>query len=268
MEAVKLCLLMTCLTVASLASIARGSDAADGYLLGEGDTLTIQVFDENELSGSFTVGEDGNIDYPLLGRVEVQGQTVATLDATLTASLGARFVRDPQIQVAVKVYGSQPVQVLGSVKQPGSVHLTGKMTVLDVIGEAGGVTGSGVAEVRVQFHDETKSSVTISVDEMMRDSSRNLRLSSGDVVQVSEGMVVYVSGEVNKPGAVPFTEGITITQALSRSGGTKRTARTREVYILRGEQRININLKKILKGKAADVALRPDDQIVLQEAVF
>jgi len=259
---------MTCLVVAASASNAHGAEDSDGYLLGEGDILNIQVFDENELSGSFTVGEDGNIDYPLLGRVEVQGQTVAMLDETLTSSLGARYVRDPQIQVAVKVYGSQPVQVLGSVKQPGSVHLTGKMTVLDVIGEAGGVTGSGVAEVRVQFQDETKGAVTISVDEMLKDSSQNLRLSSGDVVHVSEGMVVYVSGEVNKPGAVPYTEGITITQALSRSGGTKRTARTREAYILRGEQRININLKKILKGKAADVALRPDDQIVLQEAVF
>ena len=264
----KLSLAMTCMVLAVAAPAAQGSEEADGYLLGEGDILSIQVFDENELSGSFTVGEDGNIDYPLLGRVEVQGQTVSMLDEALTASLGARYVRDPQIQVAVKVYGSQPVQVLGSVKQPGSVHLTGKMTVLDVIGEAGGVTGSGVAEVRVQFQDETKGSVTISVDEMLKDSSRNLRLSAGDVVHVSEGMVVYVSGEVNKPGAVPFTEGITISQALSRSGGTKRTARTREAYILRGEQRININLKKILKGKAADVALRPDDQIVLQEAVF
>ena len=72
-----------------------------------------------------------------------------------------------------------------------------------------------------------------------------VRLASGDVVHVSEGMVVYVSGEVNKPGAVPFAEGITVTQALSRSGGTKRTARTREAYILRGEKRININLRDI-----------------------
>ena len=247
---------------------AHASEAGDGYLLGEGDTLDIQVFDENELSGSFTVGEDGSIDYPLIGRVDVQGETVVSLDEKITASLGARFLRDPQIQVSVKVYGSQPVQVLGSVKDPGSVHLKGKMTVLDVIGEAGGVTGSGVAEVRVQFQDESKPPVVVSLDDVLRDSARNIRLASGDVVHVSEGMVVYVSGEVNKPGAVPFTEGITITQALSRSGGTKSTARTREAYILRGEQRIDINLKKILRGKAADVSLRPDDQIVLQEAVF
>ena len=264
----KLPFLLTCLFSVVLFPVAHAEGSADGYLLGEGDTLTIQVFDENELSGPFIVGEDGSIDYPLLGRVDVEGHTVASLDEKLTTSLAARFLKDPQIQVSVKVYGSQPVQVLGSVKEPGSVHLKGKMTVLDVIGEAGGVTGSGGAEVRVQFDDEDKAPVTISLDELLRNSAKNLRLSSGDVVHVSEGMVVYVSGEVNKPGAVPFSQGITVTQALSRSGGTKRTARTREAYILRGEQRININLKKILRGKAADVMLRPDDQIVLQEAVF
>lgn len=259
---------MTCWVAVLLPVGANALEPGDGYLLGEGDTLNIQVFDENELSGSFTVGEDGSIDYPLIGRVDVQGETVASLDEKITASLGARFLRDPQIQVSVKVYGSQPVQVLGSVKEPGSVHLKGKMTVLDVIGEAGGVTGAGVAEVRVQFQDENRPSVTVSLDELLRDGARNIRLASGDVVHVSEGMVIYVSGEVNKPGAVPFSEGITITQALTRSGGTTRTARTREAYILRGEQRIDINLKKILRGKAADVVLRPDDQIVLQEAVF
>ena len=102
----------------------------------------------------------------------------------------------------------------------------------------------------------------------MSDTQKNLRLAAGEVVLVSEGMVVYVSGEVNKPGSVPFTEGLTVTQALSKSGGTKRTARTRDAYILRGDERISINLKKVLKGKAADVILKPDDQIVLQESVF
>jgi hypothetical protein len=55
---------------------------------------------------------------------------------------------------------------------------------------------------------------------------------------------------------------------VSKSGGAKRTARTRDAYILRGDRRIGINLKKVLKGKAADIELRPDDQIVLRESVF
>ena len=240
----------------------------DAYVLGAGDSVSIQVFDEGELSGSFTIGEDGTIDYPLLGRVQVAGQTASGLDSSLTERLGTKYLRDPQIQVSVDQFGSHPVQVLGAVKKPGLVHLTGRNTVLDVIAEAGGVTGAGVAEVRVKFADTERGSVSLSLEDLMADQAKNLRLAAGDVVHISEGMVVYVSGEVNKPGSVPFTEGLTMTQALSKSGGTKRTARTREAYILRGEQRISINLKKVLRGKAADVMLKPDDQIVLQESVF
>lgn len=240
----------------------------DAYVLGAGDVVSIQVFDESELSGSFIISENGSIDYPLLGQVEVTGQTTGALDQALTSRLGAKYLRDPQIQVSVTKFGSHPVQVLGAVKKPGLVHLSGRNTVLDVIAEAGGVVGAGVAEVRVKFADAQRESVALSLEDLMGDTSMNLRLSAGDVVHISEGMVVYVSGEVNKPGSVPFTEGLTVTQALSKSGGTKRTARTRDAYILRGDQRISINLKRVLKGKAADVILRPDDQIVLQESVF
>ena len=252
--------------VALLSHAAFGQQ--DAYILGAGDTVSIQVFDENELSGVFTVSDDGSIDYPLLGRLSVAGQTTDAVDEVLTAELGTKYIRNPQIQVAVEKFGSHPVQVLGAVKKPGLVHLSGRDSVLDVIAEAGGVTGSGVAEVRVKFGDAQRGAISLSLEELMASPEKNIRLSAGDVVHISEGMVVYVSGEVNKPGSVPFTEGLTVTQALSKSGGTKRTARTRDAYILRGDQRISINLKKVLKGKAADVILRPDDQIVLQESVF
>jgi len=261
---------LSCL-IASFFFLVFGTEVRaedDAYLLGSGDSIQIQVFDENELSGSFTISEDGTIDYPLLGRVVVAGKSASDFDQSLTASLGSKFLRDPQIQISVAEFGSHPVQVLGSVKKPGLVHLSGRNTVLDVIAEAGGVTGSGVAEVRVKFADSLMGSVALSLEDLMADQSKNLKLSAGDVVHISEGMVVYVSGEVNKPGSVPFTEGLTVTQALSKSGGTKRTARTRDAYILRGDQRISVNLKKVLRGKAADVMLRPDDQIVLQESVF
>ena len=94
--------------------IASAQD--DAYVLGAGDTVSIQVFDENELSGTFTIGEDGSIDYPLLGRLSVSGQTTDALDETLTAHLGTKYLRDPQIQVSVDNFGSHPVQVLGAVK--------------------------------------------------------------------------------------------------------------------------------------------------------
>ena len=84
-------------------SVAVAQD--DAYVLGAGDSVSIQVFDENELSGTFTIGEDGSIDYPLLGRLGVSGQTTDALDETLTAQLGSKFLRDPQIRVSVDISG-------------------------------------------------------------------------------------------------------------------------------------------------------------------
>jgi len=257
--------------IASFFMMLLGGEAraqVGSYVLGVGDSIAIQVFDEQELSGTFTVGEGGVIDYPLVGRLEVAGQTVASFDQTLTAELSEKFLRDPQVQVEVSKFRSQPVQVLGAVKKPGLVHLSGRSSVLDVIAEAGGVNSGGVAEIRVQFADVSKTSIAVSLEELMADSTKNIQLTSGDVVHISEGMVVYVAGEVNKPGTVPFTEGLTVTQALSRSGGTKRTARTRDAYIMRGTDRIPVNLNKVMRGKAADVILQPNDQIVLQESIF
>ncbi len=258
------------LFIALIVMFSTGDAWADdeSYVLGAGDSLSIQVFEEAELSGNFTVGEDGVIDYPLVGRVSVSGHTAKGLDEVLTSTLAARYLKDPQVQVEVTEYRSHPVQVLGAVKTPGLVHLSGRSTVLDVIAKAGGVTAGGVAEVRIKFAEETTPDVSVSLEQLMGDSSQNIQLSAGDVVHISEGMVVYVSGEVNKPGAVAFTKGLTVTQALSKSGGMKKTARTRDAYILRADQRISVNLKRVLKGKAADIALEPDDQIVLQESVF
>ena len=257
-----------CLSSFLLGGIASADSEGDAYQIGAGDSVSVQVFDETELSGAFSIGEDGFIDYPLLGRVNVAGKTAGGLDDTLTAALGERFVRDPQIQVTVTKFGSQPVQVLGAVKKPGLVHLEGRTTVLDVISKSGGVADGSVAEVRIQFKDQSKGAITVQIDDLVKNESANVVLSAGDVVHVSEGLVVYMSGQVAKPGAVSYNDGLTITQALTRAGGATRLAKTREAYILRGEQRISINVKKILKGKAADVTLRPDDQVVLSESVF
>ena len=71
--------------------------------------------------------------------------------------------------------------------------------------------------------------------------------------------VVYVSGQVSKPGAVPYSEGLTISQAIILAGGSKSTARLRKVYIKRGDQQIKVNLKRVLQGRDDDVVLQPDD---------
>jgi len=255
-------------SAAADAATQAPSAAAGAYLIGPGDTLEIQVFGESELSGDRKVGASGSLDFPLLGRVDTAGLTVQALDERITAALGEKYIRDPQVQVVVKDYGSQRVVLQGAVKKPGLYHLTGPTTVLDIIAQAGGVAEEGVGEVRIKHKDPSLSDTLVNLAQLMAQGGLAEPLRAGDIVKVSKPLVIYVDGEVNKPGAVSFTEGLTVTQALTRSGGHKRTAKLSDAYILRGSEKLEINIKKILAGKAADVTLRPNDQLILTESVF
>lgn len=241
---------------------------ADAYRIGPGDTLEIQVFGEAELTGDRKVGASGALDFPLLGRVDATGLTVKGLDDRITAALGEKYIRNPQVQVVVKAYGSQRVVLQGAVKKPGVYHLSGRTTVLDIIAEAGGVAEEGVSEVRIKHKDPSAADSVVNLEQLMSQGGQAEPLVAGDIVSVSKPLVIYVDGEVNKPGAVSYTEGLTVTQALTRSGGHKRTAKLSDAYILRGTEKLEIDIKRILAGKAADVSLKPNDQLILKESLF
>jgi polysaccharide export outer membrane protein len=235
------------------------------YRLGPGDVLAITVFGEPEQSGEFPIAEDGHIDYPLLGQVPVEGLTIAGVDDAITGGLAARFLRDPQVSIDVKTFKSQTVEVVGAVKAPGAVPLTGTTTLVDVLTSVGWITDPSVTEVRVQ-RDGTVESIPL--DKLIAPGGTPPRVLGGDVIYVPQGVVVYVAGEVAKPGAVPYREGLTVNQAVVNAGGATQTANLKNVVIVRGGQRIDVNYRKIQRGHAKDIELQANDQIVVPESVF
>jgi protein involved in polysaccharide export with SLBB domain len=108
----------------------------------------------------------------------------------------------------------------------------------------------------------------INLEKLLADETDLWSLKAGDLVYVPEGAMVYVSGQVTKPGPVLFTDGITLTQALNAAGGPLPTARLRTAFILRDGVRTVVKLKRILRGQELDITLRPGDQIFLEQAVF
>jgi polysaccharide export outer membrane protein len=251
--------------VADAAEAEAPPEGLARYRLGAGDVLAITVFGEPEQSGDFPIGEDGDIDYPLLGQVPVAGMTIASVDEALTSALAARFLRDPQVSVGVKTFKSQTVEVVGAVKAPGEIPLTGSTTLVDVLTAVGWITDPSVTEVRVQ-HDGTVESIPL--DKLMSPGAEPPRVVGGDVIYVPQGVVVYVAGEVAKPGAIAYREGLTVNQAVVNAGGAKQTANLKKVVIVRGGERIDVNYRKIQRGHAKDIVLQANDQIVVPESVF
>ncbi|HTQ71928.1 MAG TPA: polysaccharide biosynthesis/export family protein [Acidocella sp.] len=109
------------------------------YLLGPGDVLTLRVYDQDQISGTYHLDDSGFIDLPLLGLVRAGGASTGDLAARITAALQARqLILHPSVAVEVSAY--RPFYILGEVNSPGQYPYRPGMTVLTAISIAGGFT--------------------------------------------------------------------------------------------------------------------------------
>lgn len=237
-----------------------------GYEVGPDDQLRIKVWGESDLSAEYMVDDMGMIQFPLLGAVDVEGKTIEEVTDQFILLLSGDYLHDPRVTVSVTERGSKRVDVLGAVAKPGAYYIRGGTKLLDVLSSAGGIDGNGVTEVRIQR--KSGPVLTIAAEELLMSGVGDVVLESGDRIIVPKGPIVYAAGQVAETGAYDFREGMTATQLVSAAGGPTATANLRAAYILRDGERIPLNLRKIIKGRSADIAVKPGDQLFIQESVF
>jgi protein involved in polysaccharide export with SLBB domain len=123
------------------------------YQVGSGDTLKVNVYREQQLTGEYTVSGSGNITLPLVGDVKVAGGGLEEARAAIVAALARQYV-DPQ--VTVETIKFRPVFILGEVNQPGEYDYRERMTVVSLVAKAGGFrfrANKKVAWIRHQDED-------------------------------------------------------------------------------------------------------------------
>src|SRR6187397_1123174 len=125
------------------------SQSAGDYQIGPQDVLTIQVFDQADLGGKYAVEADGTFSFPLIGRVKAGGLTLRSFEGELKTRLADGYFKNPQVTVAVEQYRSQRVFVMGEVRAPGPVSLTGGMTPIEALSRAGSTQPTASGEVAV-----------------------------------------------------------------------------------------------------------------------
>jgi len=249
------------------------------YILGQGDRILIQVFGATDLPTTpVDVSGEGDVVAPLVGRVHAGGLSVRGLEAALTEKY-AKFYKNPEVTVTVVEYRSQPVTVVGSVNTPGVIQLRRPTRLMEVISEAGGlkpdagdtaIVTSPPPDLPEQTNDPQIATRQVDLRKIIdgQDPSLNVLVQPNDLITIPKAKMVYVIGDVGRPGGYVLDESsstLSVLQALALAGGVNKTAKASQGRILRrgdnGPQRTEtrINVAKILSDKAPDVELQADD---------
>ena len=282
-------------------SLGQSPDAsAAEYRVGANDLLEINVFEAQELNRKVRVSASGEISLPLLGTVQVGGMSAREVESALESRLH-EYMKEPHVGVFVSTVESHPISVLGAVKKPGVFQVRGPKSVLEMLSLAEGLSddaGDAVLVMRgaglrstANLGDSERPSVSgdapkaeaqsdePSVAPTVRVNLKNLLQSEdprfnvtvypGDIVKVIRAGLVYVVGEVKKPGGFPLKsdENMSVLKAIALAEGFTPTSKRSRARIIRPDlstgqnQEIEINLAKVLAGKAPDPALRAADVV-------
>lgn len=241
---------------------------AEPYRLGEGDQISVQVWEKPELSGIQYIGPDGAITVPVAGTMRVAGLTREDAASTIGKTL-SKFYTGVTVTLKVEQYIANRVTVVGRVKSPGVLRFEKNPTLLEAIARAGGAQDS-------LLNNLTHCAVIRGRDRMAwidlksltdgRDATLNLRLKPDDLVLVPEDgdLPIYVLGQVVKPGPIRYFRGMSFMDAISQAGGPTRDSLPSNILLVRPSQnrRVAVSLDDILGPvNTSNVALESGDII-------
>ena len=257
------------------------------YKLSVGDLLDISVLGEDEtFVESAVVAPDGKLYYAFLNGIPAEGRTIDEVTKDIADKLGNIFV-NPIVTMSSKTSTSNTFKILGRVFFPGVYPLTGSVHLREAIGMAGGLLTESydektsdsdlnqLANLRESFLLRDGKKVPVDFEALLFDptNQQDVLLKAGDYVYIAPAQTedIYVMGAVRGPQRIGYVRGMTLTNALSVSGGwnfgTPWGADIHRVLIIRGPLEcpcaFEVDLTMILSGEARDVLLQPCDIVYM-----
>jgi polysaccharide export outer membrane protein len=239
--------------------------------VGGGDLLEVKVYGVPELTDSVRVSARGDVSLPLVGSVHLEGLTSEQGERLIEQRLkDGGFLRDPHVSIFVKEYVTQGVSVMGEVQKPGIYPLLGTRRLFDAISYAGGTTAKAGKTVSIaRREDPTHPQLVTLSNDPVKASESNVEVLPGDTIMVAKAGVVYVVGEVNKPGGfiMENNESLSVLQAVALAEGFGRSYSNKGAKVIRktpdGHIDIPIDLKDLKLGKGNDLALQNEDVLFI-----
>ena len=244
--------------------------------IGPGDFLEIAEYHTPEFHSTVRVSTGGTVTLPLIGEVKLAGLDEQAAARAIEASLVAKgMLLHPLVSVLVTAYVGQDVSVLGEVTRPGVYSYTVHHRLLDLLSAASGLSPNAGRLVNVFHQSDPKTPHAVVLDPSGTDTSsdHNPELSPGDTVQVSRAGLVYVVGDVIRPGGFPVdpVQGLTVVQALSLAWGPSQNAAVGKVLLIReekgGRAMIALNVRRMLRGQDPDQPMQDRDILYVPDSV-
>jgi polysaccharide biosynthesis/export protein len=239
--------------------------------IGPGDELDISVYGVPELAQHVRVDTAGDAHLLLIGPTHVAGLSSEEAEAVIEKQLAdGKFVKHPQVMVFLKEFTNQSVSVLGEVNKPGSYPALTVRHLYDALHEAGGLTPMA-GKVSITHPGQLGNPAVISLsNDPVKAAQANVEIMPGDAIMVSKAPIVYVLGEVSKPGGYVLHDSsnaersqLTVMRVIALASGPLHGAALDRSRIIRrtpkGLQEIPIRLKQIMAGKAPDLVLQAED---------
>jgi polysaccharide biosynthesis/export protein len=255
--------------LAPVLSWAQVSDAQRDYVLGAGDVIRVSVYQNADLTLETRVAESGIISFPLLGQIKLGGLSVPKAEKVIADGLrNGNFVRQPQVSILVMQVRGNQASVLGMVNRPGRypIELTG-MRLSELLATAGGVAPGGSDLVTLSgMRDNRTFRVVIDLPNLFAASTKSNDpvIINGDTVYVDRMPMVYIYGEVQRPGAMRLERDMTVIQALATGGGLTQRGTEKGLRV----HRRSVDGKVEILQPGMNDPMKDGDVIYVRESLF
>jgi polysaccharide export outer membrane protein len=253
----------------AVAEDAKSASAPDvPILITAGDLLNITVYDNPDMSQEVRVETGGMVNLNLIGPAKVGGMTARQAgDWIAKQYTDHKYLIQPQVTVLIKEYATQGVSITGEVNRPGVYPVLTSRTVLDVISMAGGLTNMADTHVTIKHRSGSEDRLTVKLraDEAGAALDENAAVFPGDLVVVPRAGIVYVLGEVGRPGGLVMQDNgkMTLLQALAQAGGASYSSAMNGARLLHktesGYVATQVKVGDMVNGKLNDIELARND---------
>ena len=266
------------------------------YLVGPGDILDVRVFGNGDLNSTVEIDADGNISsLPFIeSPIRAKCRNEKEIQASITEAY-AKYLIKPRVSVRISERRSrQPAVIFGAVRTPARVDMRRRVRLHELVATSGGITQNASGTIQVMHTEpemcaepekttgQPQTSPDIGQLEVYQISDvksgqdkADPFIRPGDVVIVTEGEPIYITGAVVQAREMTLKDGLTLGRAIMMSGGVTRTAKSNEVHIYRvkegkiGSEDLKVNYDAIKKGQEKDILLKAYDIVdVRQSGMF